>query len=93
MILYRLFKIEPRELPVVFGSFLFVFILMAAYYLLRPLRDAMASDWTDAELSWLWTLTFFISAAGVLLYGAAVSRIGLRRLHGQIGDFLVFILF
>ena len=80
MNLNRLFKIEPREWPLVLGSFFFVFTLMAAYYLLRPVRDAMASDWSDAELSWLWTLTFFVSAAGVFLYGAAVSRIGLRRL-------------
>ncbi|MDH3468031.1 MAG: MFS transporter, partial [Gammaproteobacteria bacterium] len=61
-------------------SFLFVFMLMAAYYVLRPVRDAMSSDWTDAELSWLWTLNFFISAGAVLLYGFAVSRINLKQL-------------
>jgi AAA family ATP:ADP antiporter len=42
---------------------------MSAYYILRPVRDAMASDWTDAEVSWLWTLNFFISTAIVALYG------------------------
>ena len=62
------------------NSFLFVFTLMAAYYLLRPVRDAMSSDWTDAELSWLWTLNFFISAGAVLLYGLIVSRVRLRKL-------------
>ena len=76
----RLIKVEPHELPAAVMSFLFVFILMAAYYLLRPVRDAMASDWTDAELSWLWTLNFFISAGAVLLYGQVVSRIELRKL-------------
>jgi AAA family ATP:ADP antiporter len=48
--------------------------LMSAYYILRPVRDAMASDWTDAEVSWLWTLNFFISTAVVAVYGIAVSR-------------------
>ena len=76
----RLIKVEPHELPAAVMSFLFVFILMASYYLLRPVRDAMASDWTDAELSWLWTLNFFISAGAVLLYGQVVSRIELRKL-------------
>jgi len=47
---------------------------MSAYYILRPVRDAMASDWTDAEVSWLWTLNFFISTAVVAVYGIAVSR-------------------
>jgi AAA family ATP:ADP antiporter len=54
-------KIKQREIKAVFFSFLFVVVLMTAYYILRPVRDAMASDWTDAEVSWLWTLNFFIS--------------------------------
>ena len=76
----RTLKVEPREIPAAALSFLFAFSLMAAYYVLRPVRDAMSSDWTDAELSWLWTLNFFISAAAVLLYGFVVSRIELKKL-------------
>ena len=79
-LLNRLFKIERDELPTVAASFLFVFTLMAAYYVLRPVRDAMASDWSDAELSWLWTLNFFISTGAVLLYGYVVSRLEFKRL-------------
>jgi AAA family ATP:ADP antiporter len=40
----------------------------------------MASDWSDAEVSWLWTLNFFISTAVVALYGALVARFPLRLL-------------
>ncbi len=93
----RLIKVAPQELPAAALSFVFAFTLMAAYYVLRPVRDAMASDWTDAELSWLWTLNFFISAAAVLLYGFVVSRIELKRLVPGIylffaGSFLLFYL-
>ncbi len=73
-------SIEPNELRATFVSFAFVFILMAAYYILRPVRDAMASDWSDAEVSFLWTLNFFISAGIVALYGIAVSRVRFQRL-------------
>ena len=59
-------------------SFLFVFVLMAAYYILRPVRDAMASDWSDVQVSWLWTINFFASTALVAIYGWIVSRIQLR---------------
>jgi len=59
--------IKERELPAVLSSFLFVVVLMSAYYILRPVRDGMASDWTDAEVSWLWTLNFFISTGVVAL--------------------------
>ncbi len=91
----RLLQLERGEIAPVAASFAFVFILMAAYYVLRPVRDAMASDWSDAELSWLWTLTFFISAGAVLLYGAIVAKIRIRRLVPGVylcfaGSFLLF---
>ena len=73
-------NIEEREVKAVLSSFLFVVVLMSAYYILRPVRDAMASDWTDAEVSWLWTLNFFISTAVVAVYGIAVSRFRFRLL-------------
>ncbi|MDH3635498.1 MAG: MFS transporter [Gammaproteobacteria bacterium] len=91
----KLLKVESRELSTASMSFLFVFLLMAAYYVLRPVRDAMSSDWTDAELSWLWTLTFFISTGAVLMYGFVVSRVKLKRLVPGVyiffaGSFLLF---
>ena len=82
--IYKLLRIvsniEGHEIKAVVGSFLFVIVLMTAYYILRPVRDAMASDWTDAEVSWLWTLNFFISTAVVAVYGVLVSRFRLRLL-------------
>ncbi|MDA9124019.1 MFS transporter [Gammaproteobacteria bacterium] len=73
-------KIKEQEIKAVILSFLFVVVLMSAYYILRPVRDAMASDWTDAEVSWLWTLNFFISTAIVALYGVMVSKFRFRLL-------------
>jgi AAA family ATP:ADP antiporter len=68
---------------------------MAAYYLLRPVRDAMASDWSDAEVSWLWTLNFFISTAIVAIYGLIISRISFSKLVPSVYLFfaLSFVLF
>jgi AAA family ATP:ADP antiporter len=57
-----------------------VLLLMAAYYILRPLRDALVSNWTDAEVSWLWTLTFLFSIVAVSIYGVAVARLKSRHL-------------
>ncbi|MDB4238629.1 MFS transporter [Gammaproteobacteria bacterium] len=73
-------KVKEKEVKAVIFSFLFVVFLMSAYYILRPVRDAMASDWTDAEVSWLWTLNFFISTAIVALYGVMVSKFRFRLL-------------
>ncbi len=73
-------KVEANELKATILSFLFVFTLMAAYFILRPVRDALSSDWTDAELSWLWTSTFFFSVVAVSVYGAVISRVQFKNL-------------
>lgn len=88
-------NIKEREVKAVVFSFLFVVVLMSAYYILRPVRDAMASDWTDAEVSWLWTLNFFISTAIVALYGIMVSKFHFRLLVPAMyaifaGSFIIF---
>jgi AAA family ATP:ADP antiporter len=49
--------IYPEEVRASLYAFLLVMVLMAAYYIMRPVRDSMASDWSDAEVSWVsvWT--------------------------------------
>ncbi|NKB34219.1 MAG: MFS transporter [Pseudomonadales bacterium] len=72
--------IERNELKAVLISFALAFILMGAYYILRPVRDAMASDWTNTEISVLWNIQFFLSLTFVAIYGVAVSRINFKYL-------------
>ena len=87
--------IKPAEVSITLWSFLLVFILMAAYYLLRPVRDAMASDWSDAELSWLWTFTFFFSVIAVTLYDSLIGKLRFKYLVPSVYAFfsLSFIAF
>ena len=73
-------KIEAHELRAVLLSFAFVFTILASYYILRSIRDGLASDWTDVELSTIWTFTFFISFLVVALYGFACSKIKFKYL-------------
>jgi AAA family ATP:ADP antiporter len=67
--------IEPAEIRTVVLSFLLVFVLMASYYALRPVRDAMASDWSNTEISVLWNIQLVLSTFVVALYGWACSRV------------------
>ncbi len=80
-------KVEPNELKATILSFLFVFTLMAAYFILRPVRDAMASDWTRTEVSWLWTSTFVFSVIAVTVYGGVISRIKFSRVVPSVYGF------
>ncbi len=85
--LARACDIRQSEVRSTLSSFALVLILMAAYYILRPLRDALASEWSDAQVSWLWTFTFFFSAAAVSLYGWAVTRVRFRALVPSVYGF------
>ncbi len=71
-------KVRPNETRATWLSFVWVFTVMAAYYIIRAGRDALSSDWTDAQLSWLWTSTFVFSAVAVSIYGLVVSNIRFR---------------
>lgn len=83
-ILTRVFSsattIRANEIRATLYSFCFVFTLMAAYFILRPVRDALSSNWSDAELSVLWSSTFFFSLVAVSLYGAVIARVRFSRL-------------
>ena len=79
-LLRKAVQVESHEVRATLASFSLVFILMAAYYILRPVRDAMASDWSDAEVSFLWNINFLVSAAIVAFYGLVISRVKFQHI-------------
>lgn len=72
-------KIEADEMKATLLSFSFIFLLMLAYNMLKPVRDSLAPEWSDVELASLWTINFVFSAIAVSLYGMAISRFKLRN--------------
>lgn len=78
--LYQVIKIKPEEIKGALLGFLFIFMLMASYMILKPVRDSLASDFTDTTLSWLWTCTFIASTVLVAFYNVLASSINLRKL-------------
>jgi AAA family ATP:ADP antiporter len=79
-LLARVCEIYPDETRATLTSFLLVFLLMGSYYILRPVRDALASNWSNEQVSQLWTINFFASTFVVFLYGWAISRIRFKQL-------------
>jgi len=59
-------------------SFTYFFCLLAAYYILRPLRDEMGVAGGVRNLQWLFTATFVVMLAAVPVYGALVARVRRR---------------
>jgi len=79
--------IEANETRAATLSFFTGFTVMSAYFFLRPVRDSMASDWSDAEISQLWTIQFFLSLGLVMIYGFACSKIRFRLLVPAVYSF------
>ena len=70
-------EVEPHELKAVLVAFAYFFCLMASYFILRPLRDAMGTVYGVAHLQELFTGTFIVSFIVAPIYAGLASRIRL----------------
>ena len=77
---------EGEERAVVL-AFLYFFLLLCSYYLLRPVRDAMGASAGVGRMPWLFTATFVVMLAITPFFGILVSRITKRRLLPVIYSF------
>jgi AAA family ATP:ADP antiporter len=60
-------------------SFLFFFCLLGGYYVLRPVRDALAVSVDRDHLPWMFTGTFVVMLLATPVFGALVARLPRRR--------------
>jgi len=68
-------RAKPGEESAVGLAFAYFFMLLCAYYLLRPVRDAMAISAGLENLRWLYTGTFASMMLLSPLFGVLVSRV------------------
>jgi AAA family ATP:ADP antiporter len=61
-------------------AFVYFFLLLCSYYLLRPVRDAMAANAGLGRLPELFTYTFIVMLVITPMFGWLVSRVPKRRL-------------
>jgi AAA family ATP:ADP antiporter len=88
-LLSRLSRALPHELPAALLAFIYFFALLASYYVLRPIRDEMAVQAGQAELSGLFTAVFVSMLVLVPVFGALTARFPRRRLLPWVYAFFV----
>lgn len=71
-------------------SFAYFALLLAAYYLIRPVRDSLVAGLGSESIKYLSTAVFALSAAVATVYGALIARI--PRRWSVPGLYLVFAL-
>jgi AAA family ATP:ADP antiporter len=72
--------VAPHERKAVMLAFLCNFVLLGSYYILRPVRDTVATIYGVGHLQTLFTATFVFTLLASPLYTALASRVKLTRL-------------
>ncbi len=79
-VLSRAVEVEPHEARAVAVAFVCHFVLFAAYYILRPVRDTMSTVFGVDQLQNLFTGTFFIAMICAPIYSSIAARAKLQHL-------------
>ena len=88
-LLNKLGSAHPHEVKAFVLAFLCNFVLMASYYLLRPIRDAMATVFGVAQLQDLFTGTLVLTLVCSPVFAWATDTFKLSRLLPGVFGFLV----
>jgi len=73
-------SVAPHERRALALAFTCNFVLLGSYYILRPLRDTVATIYGVAQLQQLFTATFVGTLIASTIFSALASRIRLTRL-------------
>src|SRR3954471_23277146 len=77
--LRRLVDVRPNETRVMWTSFVFFFFVLSSYFILRPIRDAVAVSTGVTRLPWLFAGTLIVMLIANPLFSSLVVRFPVRR--------------
>jgi len=78
-ILTRLVSVKPQEVPALFISCLYFYLVLCAYYIIRPIRSEMAIANGVENLQWLMLMTMLVLFAMMPIFGWLTSRFKTRQ--------------
>jgi AAA family ATP:ADP antiporter len=79
-LLARIVPVRADEVRALLWSFAYFFCLLAAYYVIRPVRDEMAVQFGADRLQWLFTAVFATMVALIPVFGWLAGRLPVNRL-------------
>jgi AAA family ATP:ADP antiporter len=84
---YRAIPVLPEQRGRLILSTLYFTLLLLSYYMLRPLRDALAATVGSSAIKYLSTTVFAVMVVLVPIFGWLVSQVSRRRLLPAIHGF------
>src|SRR5436305_8398446 len=78
-LLRKIVDVRAEEVRALFLAFVFHFVVLAGYYVIRPIRDEIGADRGVENLPWMYTGTLVGMLVANALYAAIVARMSRRR--------------
>jgi AAA family ATP:ADP antiporter len=72
-------NVRPNERAAMWTSFVFFFFVLSSYFILRPIRDAVAVQTGVTRLPWLFAGTLIVMLVANPLFSSLVVRFPVRR--------------
>jgi AAA family ATP:ADP antiporter len=80
VLLFRfIVDVKPRELRALLLSFVYYFLILSSYYVIRPIRDDFGAAGGLENLPWMFTGTLVVMLVANALFSALVARYTRRR--------------
>jgi ATP:ADP antiporter, AAA family len=77
-LLKRVVDVRPNEVRALWLSFTFFFVVLAGYYVIRPIRDNIGAN-NFENLWWMFSVVLVAMVLANALFSATVSRMSRRR--------------
>src|SRR5881394_1303166 len=71
--------VRPNELRALWLGFVFHFIILTAYYIVKPIRDSIAASNRLETLPWMFTATLIVMLIANTIFAAIVARMERRK--------------
>ncbi len=75
----KIVDVKPNEIHALLLAFVFNFVVLGGYYVIRPIRDEIGADSGVENLPWMYTVTLIGMLIANALYAAIVTRMSRRR--------------
>src|SRR6476646_5133488 len=89
-ILEKIVDVKPNEIKALLLGFVFHFLILTGYYIMRPIRDSIAAGSKLETLPWMFTATLVAMLIANALFAAIVARMSRRKFIPLAYGFFIF---
>src|SRR6266851_1339458 len=86
----KIVDVKPDEIRALWLGFVFHFLILTGYYIMRPIRDSIAAGNRLETLPWMFTATLVAMLIANALFAAIVARMSRRKFIPLAYAFFIF---